>query len=82
MAEVQIPSAFGCATCGGEMIQKSRPRLIVTGAGMLASVGVAAIFPLFWLAAVVLVPTGLYLLAWATVGKARWCRTCKKFGVI
>ena len=82
MAEVPIPGAFICAIYGGEMIQKCRLRLIVTGLGMVASGGGAAIFPLFWLAAMVHVPTGLYLLAWATLGKARWCRTCKKFGAI
>ena len=68
-----------CPTCGGEMIQKSKTRLIVVGLGMIASIGIAFIFPLFWGPGIILVLTGIYLLVWATVGKGRWCRTCKKF---
>ena len=68
-----------CPTCGGEMIQKSRARLIVVGLGMIASVAIAFAVPLFWAPGIILALTGIYLLAWATLGQARWCRNCKKF---
>ena len=72
---------FSCPTCGGEMIQKSKTRLIVVGLCMVASVAIAFFFPLFWASGIILVLTGVYLLVWATLGKARWCRNCKKFSL-
>ena len=32
-----------------------------------------------WAPAILLGLTGVYLLAWATVGRGRWCRACKRF---
>jgi uncharacterized membrane protein HdeD (DUF308 family) len=69
-----------CATCGGEMIQKSRRRLVVVGILMLTCGAGAFFVPYFRAPAVVLGFTALYLLVWATLGKGRWCRTCKRFG--
>ena len=43
-----------CPTCGGEMIQKSRARLIVVGLGMIASVAIAFAVPLFWAPGIIL----------------------------
>jgi hypothetical protein len=81
MPEATAQTKFSCPTCGGEMIQKSKTRLIVVGLCMIASVAIALVFPFFWAPGIVLVLTGLYLLVWATIGEAKWCRTCKKFGV-
>jgi hypothetical protein len=61
-----------CSTCGGEMTQKSKARLISVGLCMLASVAIAFVFP--WFSAP---GTGIYLLVWATLGKACWCRIAK-----
>jgi hypothetical protein len=73
MAEVS------CRRCGGEVIQKSRSRLAVTGVLMLAAPGLGFVWPPLWLLAGVLVPAGGYLLAWASVGRALWCRSHKGF---
>ncbi len=78
IAKKQLP----CPACGGEMIQKSRARLIVVGLGMIASLGIAFFFPLFWAPGIVLALAGFYLLAWATLGKALWCRHCKQFSIL
>jgi hypothetical protein len=73
--------AINCTTCGGVMIQKSRSRLFIVGALMIASLSITAFARLFWIPGIVLLLTGAYLIIWATVGKGCWCRTCKKFGV-
>ena len=70
-----------CHICNGEMIQKSKARLIVVGLGMIASVAIAFAFPWFWAPGIILALTGICLLVWATLGQARWCRNCKKFPV-
>jgi hypothetical protein len=70
-----------CKTCGGEMVQKSRLRLIVVGLLMLLSPAIAFRFALFWAPGIILFLTGIYLLAWATLGNACWCRNCKKFSL-
>lgn len=80
MAKV-VERQFSCPTCGGEMIQKSKARLIVVGLCMIASVAIAFVLPWFWAPGIILALTGIYLLAWATLGKACWCRNCKKFSV-
>ena len=46
-----------------------------------AAVTVAFVFPIFWVPGVGLGLTGAYLLVWAVVGKGRWCRNCKNFGI-
>ena len=69
-----------CRRCGGEVVQKPRKRLAFTGALMLtAGGGLGSLRPLFWAPALILGLTGGYLLAWASIGKGRWCRTCKRF---
>jgi len=68
-----------CKTCQGEMIQKSRLRLFVAGSLMVATLALAFFIPYFWLPGIILSLIGIYLIAWATLGKGYWCRTCKKF---
>jgi len=81
MPEAFAQKKISCPTCGGEMIQKSKARLIVVGLCMIASVAIALFPPLFLVPEIILALTGVYLLAWATLGKARWCRNCKKFSL-
>ena len=81
MPEFTTQEKFACSVCGGEMIQKSKARLVVVGLCMIASVAIAFFFPLFWAPGIVLALTGVYLVVWATLGKARWCRNCKKFSI-
>jgi hypothetical protein len=68
-----------CSTCGGEMVQKSPLRLFVAGMLMVASLAIAAFVPYFLAPGIILLLAGIYLMVWATVGKGRWCRECKKF---
>lgn len=82
MAEAIAQKKFSCAACGGEMIQKSKARLIIVGFCLLASLAIAFVFPWFWAPGIIAALTGIYLLVWATLGKARWCRNCKKFAVL
>ena len=82
MSEATAQTKFSCPSCGGEMIQKSKARLIIVGLGMIASVAIAFVFPWFWAPGIILALTGIYLLAWAMLGHARWCRNCKKFTVL
>jgi len=70
-----------CKTCGGELIRKDRRRLFVVGLLMIASLALAFIIPYFWAPGIILLLTGGYLIAWATLGRGCWCRTCKSFGV-
>ncbi len=70
-----------CPTCGGETIQRSRARLLVVGLLMIGATGLVFVIPYFWIPAVVLLLAGSYLVAWATLGRGRWCRQCKKFSV-
>ena len=71
-----------CRTCCGEMIQKSRLQLFVVGVLMIASLSIVTIVPLWWLPGIILVLTGAYLIAWASIGRGGWCRTCKKFSIV
>lgn len=63
------------------MIQKSKARLLSVGLGMIALLGIALFVPMFWAPGIILALTGVYLVVWATLGKARWCRNCKKFSI-
>jgi hypothetical protein len=81
MPEAITPKICACSTCGGEMIQKSKGRLILVGMVVMASLGICFFIRLFWAPGILLGLTGFYLLIWATLGKARWCRNCKKFSV-
>ncbi len=68
-----------CKRCGGEVVQKPRGRLVVVGMVMLASIGLGLLWAPLWAPALVLGLTGAYLLTWASVGRGRWCRGCKRF---
>jgi hypothetical protein len=70
-----------CKTCGGDMIQKSRWRLFLVGVLIIASTGLAVFVPYWWAPGVILLLTGTYLVVWATRGKGRWCRGCKRFNI-
>jgi hypothetical protein len=81
MPESLAQENLTCPTCGGVLIQKSKARLVIAGLAMIASVAIAWVFPWFWLPGTILALSGIYLLIWATLGRARWCRNCKKFSV-
>ena len=81
MAEATAQKKFSCPACGAELVQKNQTRLIAVGLCMIALVTVAFAFPIFWVPGVVLGLTGIYLLVWAVLGKGRWCRNCKNFGI-
>jgi hypothetical protein len=70
-----------CSTCGGTMIQKSRLRLFLVGLLMIAALAIAAYLPWLWAPAIISALAGAYLIVWSTLGKGRWCRTCKRFGI-
>jgi hypothetical protein len=66
-----------CARCQGPLIYKSRGRLVGTG---LVLIAVLALIPLahwLWAPAGLCAVTGVYLVAWGTVGNGTWCRSCK-----
>src|SRR6516162_7263752 len=69
----------GCKRCGGEVVQKSRGRLVLVGVLMLAALGLGTLWWPLWVPATVSGLTGAYLLAWASIGRGRWCRGCKRF---
>lgn len=68
-----------CKRCGGEVVQKSRGRLAVVGVLLLAGLGLGFLWWSLWFPAAVSALIGAYLLAWASVGRGRWCRGCKRF---
>jgi hypothetical protein len=68
-----------CRRCDGQVVQKSRARLAGAGGLMLAGLGLGLLWAPLWVPAVVLGLTGAYLLVWASVGRGRWCRGCKRF---
>ncbi len=70
-----------CKKCSGEMIQKSRARLLIVGVAMIASIAIAFFCKWFWAPGIILAMTGAYLIVWATLGKACWCRNCKSFSL-
>jgi ABC-type Mn2+/Zn2+ transport system permease subunit len=63
------------------MIQKSRPRLLFAGLAMCSPIALAFFYKLLWGPTIVLFLIGLYLIVWATLGKAQWCRNCKMFNL-
>jgi hypothetical protein len=63
------------------MIQKSRVRLTLVGAIMVTAIAGPLWNPVLWAPSIVLFLIGAYLLLWGTIGRGRWCRACKKFGV-
>jgi hypothetical protein len=68
-----------CKRCGGDVVRKSRGRLAVVGILLLAGAGLCTFWWPLWPPAVIAGLTGVYLLAWASVGRGRWCRGCKRF---
>jgi hypothetical protein len=70
-----------CSTCGTELIQKSRPRLFLVGLLLCASPLLAIAGKIFWIPGIILALAGGYLMVWATLGKGRWCRTCKSMRI-
>ncbi len=75
-----------CKTCGGEMIQKNRARLLLVGGALVcAALGGSALAtnfsPWLWPAALLVIGAGGYLIVWGTLGRGRWCRRCKKFSL-
>lgn len=68
-----------CQRCGGEVVQKNRKRLALVGAVLLVALGLSVLKPFLWMPGAILGLTGAYLLAWALVGRGRWCRGCKRF---
>ena len=76
------PSVFmRCKTCNGEMVQKSRFRLITVGLAEMGLIAIAFRNSWFWAPGIILFLIGAYLITWATVGRGAWCRTCKKFSI-
>ena len=71
-----------CPTCGGPLIQKPRSRLVL---GALVFLVISAVvfraFHGFRVVLFTLGSVGLYLTAWALIGKGRWCRQCKRFPI-
>jgi hypothetical protein len=70
-----------CKSCGAEMVQKSRARLVTVGLVMMASLAIAFPVPWFWTPGAILFLVGIYLLLWGTLGRGAWCRNCKKFSL-
>jgi hypothetical protein len=70
-----------CKRCSGEMIQKSRPRLLFVGLAMCSSIALAFFYKFLWAPAILLALAGAYLIIWATLGKGQWCRNCKMFNL-
>jgi hypothetical protein len=68
-----------CRRCGGEVVQKPFARLVLVGVAMLAAASIAGVWRLLWVPALLLALTGIYLVAWAVLGRGRWCRWCKRF---
>jgi hypothetical protein len=68
-----------CRRCGGGVVQKPLARLVLVGVAMLAASYIGFVWPLLWPAALIIALIGLYLLAWAMIGRGRWCRGCKRF---
>ena len=74
---------MNCPSCGGELNQRNRPALFFVGLLFLAcAIGAAVTVNIFLLiAALLLAPTGCYLVVWATYAKGLWCRACKRFPI-
>ena len=70
-----------CRNCGGDLITRSRTRLLVTGIAFCAVLAFTPLIPWLWLPAIFFGLAGAYLVAWATRGKGHWCRQCKSFQV-
>ncbi len=68
-----------CPTCGMQLLRKNRVLLLAVGGAMITVAAFALVVPALLVPAILLVIVGAYLIVWATLGKAMWCRNCKKF---
>jgi hypothetical protein len=68
-----------CRRCGGEVVQKPLTRLTSVGLVMIAALILPIVWPILWAPAIIVGLTGGYLMAWALIGRGRWCRGCKRF---
>jgi len=67
-----------CPTCGGPLIQKSRPLLVVVGLVLVFAILLPLVSRWLWIPAIIGCLTGLYLIAWGIMAQGRWCRQCKR----
>jgi hypothetical protein len=63
------------------MVRRNPIRLVLVGLLMVAAPAMAAFLPFLWVPAIVSTLSGLYLIAWASLGKGYWCRECKRFSL-
>jgi hypothetical protein len=70
-----------CPACGHELKQKSRPTLTLVGIVMVVAAVPLLFRSYYWIIAILMAATGLYLLIWSIFGKGKWCHRCKKFPV-
>jgi hypothetical protein len=70
-----------CPKCGGDTVQKSRTRLLIVGAAMIATLTLPLVIQIAWVPAIAFGMVGSYLVAWATIGRGAWCRNCKSFPI-
>lgn len=63
-----------CPTCGMELVRKNRLLLLAVGGAMITAAAFALLVPALLVPAILLVIVGAYLIVWATLGKAMWCR--------
>lgn len=64
------------------MIRKSPARLLFVGLVFLLAAVLIGLRLGHWWPAFLFGPVGAYLVVWATLGRAAWCRNCKKFSVV
>ena len=70
---------MNCPTCGAELQQRNRTRLIITGIGFFAAALVLVALlhlAVVILAGVVLIVIGVYFVSWAVKANGLWCREC------
>ena len=72
-----------CPTCGGQLIHKDRTRLFLAAfAYLVVAVTLVLWLPAMRIAIAIAIISGLtaaYLFIWAWLGRALWCRQCKRF---
>lgn len=76
-----IPVTQICPACGHQLTQKNRPAINVAGAVLIVAAVPLLFRSYYWLIAILMAATGLYLLIWSIFGKGKWCSRCKKFPV-
>jgi len=72
-------TGLACPTCGGELIRKSRLRLILTGIVMaILAIAMIRLSKIVWILALPVALSALYLLEWGIKKDGLWCRQCKQ----